>query len=402
MERGEATRPLRILFIQESSWTRSLPLTSHHLAELLSCNGHHVTILDRDMMPPSFLKPVAVVADYSRLYPGARIELITSASVGLPLLSTFSGAISQVAVLTRAIQSADIAILDSVITSGPLVVRICEAARVPVVFQMFDRLSHLTRFRFANQLIRTFESDVYKRASKIVAVDEPLVEYAVSLGARRENCTCLPVLVDRERFSRARLEREDLRKQWHVEADKVILFTGRLFSFAGLDLIVQSFPDVLKSVPRAKLIIAGDGPLYPKLRSMVHVFGLKDRVSLLGRVPYDLIPILNAIADVCINPFRSDAVSDLAFPSKIGEYMAGGNPVIASDLVGTTRVLESAKGVILDRPERLSEHIVRLLADKDLRERMGRDAALSAAELFGVDVILPRFEEILRSVAYNV
>lgn len=353
-------------------------------------------------MPPSFLKPVAVVANYSRLYQGARTKLITSASIGLPLLSTFSGAISQVAVLTRAIQSADIAILDSVITSGPLVVRICEAARVPVVFQMFDRLSHLTRFRFASQLIRTFESDVYKSASKIVAVDGPLAEYAVSLGARRENCTCLPVLVDRERFSRARLEREDLRKQWHVEADKVILFTGRLFSFAGLDLIVQSFPDVLKSVPRAKLIIAGDGPLYPKLRSMIHEFGLKDRVSLLGRVPYDLIPILNAIADVCINPFRSDAVSDLAFPSKIGEYMAGGNPVIASDLVGTTRVLESAKGVILDRPERLSEHIVRLLADKDLRERMGRDAARSAAELFGVDVILPRFEEILRSVAYNV
>ncbi|HEX8988351.1 MAG TPA: glycosyltransferase family 4 protein [Rhodocyclaceae bacterium] len=118
--------------------------------------------------------------------------------------------------------------------------------------------------------------------------------------------------------------------------------------------------------------LVGGGTSLEEMKALAKTLGVADYVTFTGRVPDDeLLAMLNT-ADVCVNPDVANEMNDKSTMNKIMEYMALGKPIVQFDL---TEGRWSARGASLyARPNDaadLADKILDLLADDDLRARMG-------------------------------
>ena len=154
-----------------------------------------------------------------------------------------------------------------------------------------------------------------------------------------------------------------------------VLYVGRLSPEKNVDTLVEAAGGL-------NLVVAGDGPL-------------RDRVpNALGAVPHTEVERLLERASVVVAPCEREG-----FGLAAAEAMAFGRPVVAAaggallELVaeGETGLLVPAR----DAPA-MRAAIERLLADEDLRERLGRAARARARERFGWDAVIDRTVEVYR------
>jgi glycosyltransferase involved in cell wall biosynthesis len=111
---------------------------------------------------------------------------------------------------------------------------------------------------------------------------------------------------------------------------KVILYTGMLCEYGGLDLLINSFLAI--NDHNLKLIICGHGKKSKILDDAIHN---DKRITFLGLVPDNILNKLYSEADIFINPRPIDINGgSMNFPSKILKYLSFGKPVISSKTFG--------------------------------------------------------------------
>jgi glycosyltransferase involved in cell wall biosynthesis len=108
-------------------------------------------------------------------------------------------------------------------------------------------------------------------------------------------------------------------------ADEVLLSVGRLVAGKGHAEVLTALPAVLAKRPRARLMIAGDGPQRAELEEQARRLGLGDRVLLLGQRRD--IPALARLASGFVFATHSEGLS-LA----LVELLALGLPGVVSDI----------------------------------------------------------------------
>ena len=119
-----------------------------------------------------------------------------------------------------------------------------------------------------------------------------------------------------------------------------------------------------------ELLLAGTGGERTRLEELAHRLAIADRVTFLGEVPD--VPGLLATAHLCAHPATSEGLSNT-----ILEAMAEGLPVVACPVGATTEIIEDGRNGLLvpgRSPEALASAMRRLLADSELRGRLGSAA----------------------------
>ncbi|MET7322084.1 glycosyltransferase [Streptomyces sp. NPDC005549] len=133
---------------------------------------------------------------------------------------------------------------------------------------------------------------------------------------------------------------------------------------------------------RAVLVVAGDGPLRPRLEQRARVQGLP--VTFLGHVADPrLLGALQASADVCLAPGPAETFGLAAL-----EAMACGTPVVASASSALPEVIGAAGAVAADHGDAFADAVELLLAR---RETDRRAAARARAERFGWNTAVEAF-----------
>ncbi|MER6984107.1 glycosyltransferase, partial [Streptomyces carpinensis] len=132
----------------------------------------------------------------------------------------------------------------------------------------------------------------------------------------------------------------------------------------------------------AVLVVAGDGPLRPRLEQRARESGLP--VTFLGHVSdRALLGALQATADVCLAPGPAETFGLAAL-----EAMACGTPVVASASSALPEVIGSAGATAQDRGEAFADAVEALLARPEPERRA---AARARAECFGWDISVAAF-----------
>lgn len=157
----------------------------------------------------------------------------------------------------------------------------------------------------------------------------------------------------------------------------------------GHDLLLRAFETTRRSVPEARLVLVGGGPLASRIRSLVAELQLGESVILTGPVE-DVWPFLQT-SHLFVQA-SSYETSGLA----VMEAMAAGLPVVASD-VGATRELVDP-GVTGDlfasgNAAQLAEKMTHLLRSAALRDKWGRSARRVASGLH-IDRAVERYYEL--------
>ena len=150
-------------------------------------------------------------------------------------------------------------------------------------------------------------------------------------------------------------------------------YIGRVAHEKNIGFLLRMFAQVLKCVPQALLVIAGEGPAREGLRSQVAALGLEPHVQFAGYLERDSALLdCYAAADVFVFASRTETQGLVLL-----EAMAQGTPVVSTAELGTRSILVPGSGalVVPEEPEAFAAAVVRVLGDAGLR------AALAARGL---------------------
>jgi glycosyltransferase involved in cell wall biosynthesis len=305
-------------------------------------------------------------------------------------------------IFAQALRWCDVVVLYSVPTNGLQTIVSSRLASKPLIFHSFDILHEMTGYGILRFPTWALERLVYRSANKVVVISSLLADYMRTIGVPEEKIVLLPAAIDVDRFSPS-VSGSTFRAELGLSRDDLmVLFSGWLYEFSGLDAVMNDMQNILAEVPQLKLVICGDGPLLNSLNLLKAKLSLDESVRIIGRRPYDEMPRIIAASDLCVNPYLAETRSDFAFPSKIVEYMAAGKPVIASDLPGTRSMLGDSSGVVLSTPSQIGRALEDLLLDSGKRLELGKQARKYCEDHFSLKAITDRFETLLEQVVHLV
>ena len=180
-----------------------------------------------------------------------------------------------------------------------------------------------------------------------------------------------PDSVDSDFFtqqSRLYKDRKDEIKKELGITGPIILYVGRLLDDKGIPELIEAFQKVV-SEQDATMLFVGDGPDIDRYKRICQQRSITS-IRFEGFCTQEILPKYYAIADFLVFPTRSDP-----WGLVINEAMCSGLPVICSLAAGAAaELVYPGFNGLLHKPgdvEKLREHMLNLLTDSDMLNRMG-------------------------------
>lgn len=189
----------------------------------------------------------------------------------------------------------------------------------------------------------------------------------------------------------------DYRPAFAAPADvPTLAYAGRLAPEKGVDLLIEAFIEASRSVPGARLLIAGTGPCEAKLRAQ----GEKANIQFLGHLPAGEL-------DAALAPAWLQAIPSLwdePFGNVTLEAMMRGTAVIGSDRGATPEIVgDGAAGRIVPSRDVSAwrDALVNLLSDRTLCVEMGRRGRERATTVFSRKAYTAKVLSLYRKARQN-
>lgn len=230
---------------------------------------------------------------------------------------------------------------------------------------------------------------LYTRADGIIALSRGVADDVASLAPRAADRI---TTIYNAGFESSVIEkaREPLADDERPGAHPVIVACGRLKALKGFNHLIDALAIVRKSVA-AELWIIGEGEERAKLEKQIARLGLNDCVRLMG---------------FKLNPYKYMAAADVfvlsslyeGFGNVIVEAMACSTPVVAADCpYGPREIIEDGETGLLVPPAdagAMAKAILRVLTDRELKERLVRGARARAVD-FSAETIAAAYGDAL-------
>jgi glycosyltransferase involved in cell wall biosynthesis len=206
------------------------------------------------------------------------------------------------------------------------------------------------------------------RYERVLCVSQDLRDAALRCGVPPARCLLIENGIDTEEYRR-RLPREQARQQLGVAPGRLVVgAVGRLSPEKGFDVLIRAADRLLRDGFDFELWIVGAGDQEPVLRRLAGELGRNDRIRLLG-YRADTLELYQAMDVFALSSLRE------GLPNVLLEAMALEVPVVASRIAGVPGLVSDGADGLLVPPgsvEDLARSLGRLLADADLRRRLGR------------------------------
>jgi len=159
-----------------------------------------------------------------------------------------------------------------------------------------------------------------------------------------------------------------------LKDDFVILFVGRIGVEKNVDLLLSSMKSLVKTCPKLKLLIVGDGPDIEKYKRYVKRYDLENYIIFTGKVPWKEISNYYIISDV----FATASITETQGLTVI-EALAASLPVVCIDDESfTNTIIDNLNGKIFKNKKEYKKIITLLYNDNVLLKRLSKQARLSA------------------------
>lgn len=155
-----------------------------------------------------------------------------------------------------------------------------------------------------------------------------------------------------------------------IDKEKIV-FMGHLREGQGVELLIDSIPEIVKKVSKAYLLVIGGGPLEEKFKKNVEIKNLSRNVKFTGFIKeYTEVEKLLSDAAVAVAPYVDDNKTYTKYtdPGKPKDYLASGIPVVITKVPRVACEIEKNKcGIAInyDRKE-LAGAIIKLLTNRTL------------------------------------
>ena len=215
---------------------------------------------------------------------------------------------------------------------GLLGIAIARELRIPVVHTYHTQYEDYVRYiakgmvirpSMVKYIVRGFMSDLDGVICPSEIVYDLLLKYKVAAEKR-----VIPTGIELEKFQRPEITEDDvadLRAKLGIASDETMLLSLSRVSYEkNIQAVLAALPSVLEEDDKVRLVVAGDGPYLPDLKSQAKKLGIQDKVVFTGMIAPSETALYYKSADFFISASTSET-QGLTYL----EALASGTPIIA-------------------------------------------------------------------------
>ncbi len=277
---------------------------------------------------------------------------------------------------------------------GRLAARI---AGVPVVIHTVHGFAfHGQEPAWRQLLYRNLEKLASHLCDRMIFISQPLIDWALKEGVTtKDKIVKIYSGIDLNRFQPATFDEEQrAREKWGIGPnDPVMGIVSKLWEGKGHEVLIKALKDVKKDINKAKLVIVGEGYLEDKLRSLTDNLGLTDSVIFTG-FQTDVSEVIR-VFNVAVLPSFFEGLGRVLL-----EAMAMEKPVVASRVGGIPDIVKDGINGFLTTPgdtKELGDALKKLLNDKRLATRMGKDGRKGVTAELSADVMVNTIKDVYKA-----
>jgi glycosyltransferase involved in cell wall biosynthesis len=259
-----------------------------------------------------------------------------------------------------------------------------------------EDLGSLTR-RIVASWNRWLERWIPRLARGVIPISNRIASYYSELGVLRDHLFILPILVDVEQYrQRSDAEIASLRDTAYL------LSSGSLAEKDGLSYIIEAFGVIANDFPELVLVFTGQVSESAK-QSVLAAFrklGRRERVIFTGFLSREQLVWAYQHARALLCCRSNSAFANFGFPTKLGEYLASGTPVIATRVGDVGLYLGDGRNAFLADAEdagSIAGCMRKVIADADAAAEVGRAGQLVAERYFWFPVYSESLTAFLRN-----
>ncbi|MDX9857798.1 MAG: glycosyltransferase [candidate division Zixibacteria bacterium] len=212
-------------------------------------------------------------------------------------------------------------------------------------------------------------------------------------GVPAERITVIRNGLDLDQFSRTSPElRATQREQWGVGPNDIVVgAVANLRKVKNIESLMRAAVTLVKEHDNLVFVWCGKG----FGGEHEHYLQLVDEMGLQGRFhfPGGTEDVVRALSGFDIGVLCSTSES---FSNSLVEYMAAGLPIVASDVGGNREAIDHERTGLLypiDRDDLLTESLRRLITDRELAQKLGRQAQDTARTAYSREAMLKQHED---------
>lgn len=212
-----------------------------------------------------------------------------------------------------------------------------------------------------------FGYKLLKNASKILALSKKEVDYYINLGIPENKIELIPNGINLNELENVPFKGQ-FKHKYKLNGNKIVLYLGRLNKSKGIDLLFESFSEVVRMMDNVTLVVVGPDDGYRKhLEKLAETLGFMDRILFTGFVSENERKEALIDADVFVTPKFS------GFPLTFIEACACGTPIITTNMGDELGWIRKVGYVVNYDKYELKQAILKLLGDEKLRKKFGEN-----------------------------
>lgn len=232
----------------------------------------------------------------------------------------------------------------------------------------------------ANKRQKFFEEKAFHTYDGLALMTKTLYHHYEQFSEPRPKLLHLPMTVDLERFTNEIEPLPEFEKPY-------IVFVGAMNDAKdGVSILINSFAKIANEFPELKLYLIGgwnyDTPIHKQL---IKELKLEDKIFWKGEFKGDQIPAIIKNATLLTLPRPDSKQAQGGFPTKLGEYLATGNPVCATTVGEIPNYLIDGESVFFAEPgsvDSFAEAMRRALSNLEEAKRIGMNGRKVAEKSF--------------------
>jgi glycosyltransferase involved in cell wall biosynthesis len=185
-----------------------------------------------------------------------------------------------------------------------------------------------------------------------------------------------------------------------------ILHVGRLERVKGIDILVQAIPLVLQQMPQVRFVFIGASRSKEKrtiwqqqLEALSKEQDRLDRIIFLGFMEQPALIQWYQQADIAVVP----SLNYESFSYTCAQAMAAGLPVVASRIGGIPETVDDGRSGLLVKPgdvSDLSQALIKLARDANLRRQMGEAGQQKAQRYFAAPTVARQMHQVYQATIH--